>query len=107
MVQGVKNPIFQRYLVIEARNAANLESGSAESELPSYTIASGLPTYEEALEQLKQVKELSGYNVKTLETMENRTTHNTQTTPTVTTLSVINLFQFHKNNGSAPSIKTS
>lgn len=28
-----------------------------ETDLPSYTIASGLPTYDEALEQLKKVKE--------------------------------------------------
>uniref|UniRef100_A0AAR5PRH3 Uncharacterized protein n=1 Tax=Dendroctonus ponderosae TaxID=77166 RepID=A0AAR5PRH3_DENPD len=40
--------------VIEARNAANLEAGVPESDLPSYTIASGLPTYDEALEQLKK-----------------------------------------------------
>lgn len=35
----------------------------SEAELPSYTIASGLPTYEEALEQLKKVKELQHNNV--------------------------------------------
>ncbi|XP_072388984.1 protein commissureless 2 homolog [Diabrotica undecimpunctata] len=43
--------------VIEARNAGNIETGLPESELPSYTIASGLPTYEEALQQLHRVKD--------------------------------------------------
>ncbi|KAJ8961254.1 hypothetical protein NQ318_008938 [Aromia moschata] len=92
--------------IIEARNAATVEAGAPESELPSYTIASGLPTYEEALEQLKQVKELSGYGAKTVETTENWTPR-TPPSPTVNgTLSVANLFQLYKNNETIPSIKT-
>ncbi|KAF7273102.1 hypothetical protein GWI33_014163 [Rhynchophorus ferrugineus] len=38
--------------------ATNLEAGSIEVDLPSYTIVSGLPSYEEALEQLKKIKEM-------------------------------------------------
>lgn len=91
------------FTVIEARNAANIESGTGESELPSYTIASGLPTYEEALEQLKQVKELSGYAAKT-ETIDSRT--RAPPTPAVNTLSVINLFQLYKNNDTASSMSS-
>lgn len=79
-----------------------MESATGESELPSYTIASGLPTYEEALEQLKQVKELSGYGAKTAETVENRT--HTPPTPAMNTLSVINLFQLYKNNDVPSSV---
>lgn len=53
----IKSLISGFFAVLEARNAQNIESGPPETELPSYTIASGLPSYEEALEQLKKVKE--------------------------------------------------
>ena len=47
--------------MLESR-AQNAEAGgahAAEAEsLPSYTIVSGLPSYEEALEQLRKVNEL-------------------------------------------------
>lgn len=72
--------------VLEARNAANIESGSPESELPSYTIASGLPSYEEALEQLKKVKQ---NQVDTANWVP-------QTPPTP--LSVKNLFQMYRGS---------
>ncbi|GLV37856.1 comm3 [Carabus blaptoides fortunei] len=48
--------------VLEARrNASNAENGQAgDSEsLPSYTIVSGLPSYDEAIEQLRQVRNQS------------------------------------------------
>jgi hypothetical protein len=37
--------------------AGGVSGGDVES-LPSYTVVSGLPTYDEALEQLRQVREL-------------------------------------------------
>ncbi|XP_019873166.1 protein commissureless 2 homolog [Aethina tumida] len=81
--------------VIEARNAANLEAGVIESELPSYTIASGLPSYEEALEQLKKVKELSS-GIPASKTNENWVPR-TPPTP-INSLSVVNLFQYYKQS---------
>ncbi|XP_060517135.1 protein commissureless 2 homolog [Cylas formicarius] len=81
--------------------STNVEAGSAESELPSYTIASGLPTYEEALEQLKKVKELQqdkggGVKPNAAEINENRRPHeNGDTATTTATLSVFNLFQIY------------
>jgi hypothetical protein len=47
--------------VLESRahsmSAGGASGGDVES-LPSYTVVSGLPTYDEALEQLRQVREL-------------------------------------------------
>lgn len=73
---------------MEARNAANVEANMVESDLPSYTIASGLPSYEEALEQLKNVKDPTmskkiGTNDSSPQSMH--------TTAQMTTLSVVNL----------------
>ncbi|CAG9767643.1 unnamed protein product [Ceutorhynchus assimilis] len=47
------------------RNQSNLEAGTFETDLPSYTIASGLPTYEEALEQLRKVQ-ITSVPIKTI-----------------------------------------
>jgi hypothetical protein len=48
-------------IVLESRAhslpAGGVSGGDVES-LPSYTVVSGLPTYDEALEQLRQVREL-------------------------------------------------
>lgn len=47
--------------VLESRAhsmAAGGVSGGDVESLPSYTVVSGLPTYDEALEQLRQVREL-------------------------------------------------
>ncbi|CAH0558302.1 unnamed protein product [Brassicogethes aeneus] len=72
--------------VMEARNTANLEAAVIESELPSYTIASGLPSYEEAVEQLKKVQRV----VPASKTNENWVPR-TPPTP-IHSLSVANLF---------------
>lgn len=79
---------------MEARNAANIESTIVESELPSYTIASGLPSYEEALEQLKKVKD-PDYAHKSQEIGD--WTPHTPPTPAATPLSVVNLFPVYEN----------
>lgn len=56
-------------LVLESRGlGGDPENGGFDVEsLPSYTLVTGLPTYEEALEQLRQVKkamEAEASNVK-------------------------------------------
>lgn len=87
--------------VLAARNASNLESNLPESDLPSYTIASGLPTYEEALEQLKSVKQSS----KIPETIDWQP--KTPPTPSLGTLSVAQLFQsVSKSEGCSVSTKS-
>lgn len=83
----------------------NIEAGNPESEsLPSYTIASGLPSYEEALEQLKKVKELGSSSTKSQGTAAKseegaaESTWVPRTPPTpVASLSVIDLFQRYRN----------
>lgn len=79
---------------MEARNAVNIESTIIESELPSYTIASGLPSYEEALEQLKKVKD-PDYAQKSCEISD--WTPHTPPTPATTPLSVVHLLQVFEN----------
>ncbi|XP_076270018.1 uncharacterized protein LOC143202402 isoform X1 [Rhynchophorus ferrugineus] len=54
---GVEN-IEEDDAALRTHIATNLEAGSIEVDLPSYTIVSGLPSYEEALEQLKKIKEM-------------------------------------------------
>lgn len=80
------------------RNGSNVESGNnPETEsLPSYTVVSGLPSYEEALEQLKKVKELSGGGDPAKSSSPPGATNNTET---VTRLSVTDLFQIYKQEG--------
>ncbi|KAG5889781.1 hypothetical protein JTB14_036397 [Gonioctena quinquepunctata] len=92
---------------MEARNTANLEAAVVESELPSYTIASGLPTYEEALEQLKKVTDLSVYTAPRKVADSGEWTPHTPPTP-ATTLSVVNLFNaYSKSNAEdGRSVKT-
>ncbi|XP_065164071.1 uncharacterized protein [Atheta coriaria] len=98
--------------VIEARQAADLEAGSGYrpdlDTLPSYTIASGLPTYEEALEQLKKVKEIVKTHKSTIATTPTPI-HTTKSSSACITpsqsssrlsihrLSVTELFQLYKN----------
>ncbi|XP_066156129.1 protein commissureless 2 homolog [Euwallacea fornicatus] len=88
----------------------NLEAGIPEVDLPSYTIASGLPTYEEALEQLKRVQE------KTREAQQVRTTGGAQEATNEIrtqgrghgqsgTLSMFNLFGITKNGGESSATK--
>lgn len=80
------------------RNGSNVESGgNPETEsLPSYTVVSGLPSYEEALEQLKKVKELSGGGDPAKSSTPPSSTNNPET---VTRLSVTDLFQIYKPEG--------
>ncbi|XP_063227261.1 protein commissureless 2 homolog [Bacillus rossius redtenbacheri] len=48
----------RRVLVNRARAARAMEAGDRDEEsLPSYTLVSGLPSYDEALEQLRAVRE--------------------------------------------------
>lgn len=86
--------------VLETRSAANVEAGNQDSEsLPSYTIVSGLPSYEEALEQLKKVKELSSSGVSTRRdggSTDSAWVPRTPPTP-IASLSVMDLFQIYKN----------
>lgn len=89
---------------------SNVEAGMSEAELPSYTIASGLPTYEEALEQLKKVKELqhndvpeySKTNVSAQESSESKTPvrHDGQSG-----LSVFSLFGIYNKSGESAATK--
>ncbi|KAF5275638.1 hypothetical protein FQA39_LY06750 [Lamprigera yunnana] len=82
--------------ILQARHNANVEIGNAESEsLPSYTIVSGLPSYEEALEQLQKVKQLAKIDKR-----ENADVWIPHTPPTPTTtsgLSVSDLLQIYQN----------
>lgn len=83
------------------RNGSNVESGgNPETEsLPSYTVVSGLPSYEEALEQLKKVKELTGGGgADSAKNLSSAPPASTTDTP-VTRLSVTDLFQIYKLEG--------
>ncbi|KAI4466122.1 commissureless [Holotrichia oblita] len=94
---------------VEERRREDLEGANAENEsLPSYTIVSGLPSYDEALEQLKKVKELSSSTSKDQAAglaasakSEDLLAQN----PQLQTISVIELFQLYKNVGQPESAK--
>lgn len=87
--------------VLDTRTPANVEAGNPELEsLPSYTIVSGLPSYEEALQQLKKIKEVNNGSTKSPSASD--WVPRTPPTP-VQTLSVIDLFQKHKTEGVKPS----
>lgn len=91
---------------METRNAANLEAGAREADLPSYTIASGLPTYEEALEQLKKVKDTMQHDVcPKPEANECRRQGQTSEGDNGSTLSVLNLFGSYSRSGESGSSK--
>lgn len=83
-----------------------MEFNPNDSEsLPSYTIVSGLPSYDEALEQLRQChsKDEVIIEIKSL----GRTNENWPTTPApVARLSASDLFQFYKSNTVVPSFDT-
>lgn len=64
--------------VLESRaqsTAAGGASGGDVESLPSYTVVSGLPTYDEALEQLRQVHEVRT-DTKTVEAQAQQTQNN-------------------------------
>ncbi|XP_017786464.1 PREDICTED: uncharacterized protein LOC108569428 [Nicrophorus vespilloides] len=85
--------------VIEARQAAEMEGGFHPDldTLPSYTIASGLPSYEEALEQLKKVKEM------TKPRKSNNENNGATSAPrlSVHRLSVTELFQLYRSRSNS------
>lgn len=76
-------------------NVTNVESANADVEsLPSYTIVSGLPSYDEALQQLKIVKQ-SMAESGTTEVQNSNTT--IPTAPAISKLSVSELMQLYKH----------
>lgn len=74
-----------------------MEANVPQSDLPSYTIASGLPSYEEALEQLKKVKE-------PIDSKTNEWIPQTPPTPQMRTLSVVDLFSFINNTETVKNV---
>ncbi|KAI4466127.1 commissureless [Holotrichia oblita] len=98
-----------QYLKVEERRREDLEGANAENEsLPSYTIVSGLPSYDEALEQLKKVKELSSSTSKDQAAGLDASAKSEDLlaqNPQLQTISVIELFQLYKNVGQPESAK--
>jgi hypothetical protein len=90
--------------VLESRaqsTAAGGASGGDVESLPSYTVVSGLPTYDEALEQLRQVREL-GSVTKTVEVQDQHTQNNctdseSRQQPPLVKLTVTELVQQYKS----------
>jgi hypothetical protein len=81
--------------------AGGTSSDDVES-LPSYTIVSGLPTYDEALEQLRQVNE-SHTDTKMVEvqaqsTQKNSANSDSRQLQSMAKLSVMEFMQFHKSS---------
>lgn len=74
-----------------------MEANVTPSDLPSYTIASGLPSYEEALEQLKSVQGPLD-TTKALET-KGWIPHTPPTPQMEEALSVVSIFPFIDNKG--------
>ena len=70
--------LFSFITVLESRaqstSAGGASGGDVES-LPSYTVVSGLPTYDEALEQLRQGHEL-GTDTKTVDVQAQHSQNN-------------------------------
>jgi hypothetical protein len=82
--------------------AAGGTSGDDVESLPSYTIVSGLPTYDEALEQLRQVHELRT-DTKMVEAQaqnaqNNSTNSDSRQLQAVAKLSVTEFMQFYKSS---------
>jgi hypothetical protein len=82
--------------------AAGGTAGDDVESLPSYTIVSGLPTYDEALEQLRQVNELRT-DTKMLEaqgqnTQNNSTNSNSRHQQVMAKLSVTEFMQVYKSS---------
>lgn len=87
-------------LTVEDRRHEDVEASNGDDEsLPSYTIVSGLPTYEEALEQLKKVKAVVAKPpaVSTAAKAPEVARPHADTPPQMQTLSVMELFQIYKN----------
>lgn len=91
--------------VLESRGNS-METGGASGgdveSLPSYTIVSGLPTYDEALEQLRQVQELQTDNklaeVQAQSTQSNAiSSDNNRQQHSLSKLSVVEFLQQYKS----------
>lgn len=90
--------------VLESRAQSTASGGSPGGDvesLPSYNVVSGLPTYNEALEQLRQVQEL-GSDTKTAEvqtqhTQNNCTDNDSRQQPPLAKLAVTEFMQEYKS----------
>jgi len=90
--------------VLESRaqsTAAGGASGGDVESLPSYTVVSGLPTYDEALEQLRQVQELGPVtktvDVQAQHTQNNCTDNDSRQQPPLAKLDVTEFMQNYKS----------
>lgn len=105
--------------VLEARATAdisNIEHGLDNESLPSYTLVSGLPSYDEAVRQLQQIKQMTNpqstninENKTTLEQEQQQQTADnswTPSTPAPARLSVVDLFHLYKTSQSQTSTPT-
>jgi hypothetical protein len=96
--------LFSFISVLESRaqsTAAGGASGGDVESLPSYTVVSGLPTYDEALEQLRQVQEL-GSGTKTVDVQaqhaqSNCTDSDIRQQPPLAKLTVTEFIQHYKS----------
>jgi hypothetical protein len=96
--------IFSFVSVLESRaqsTAAGGASGGDVESLPSYTVVSGLPTYDEALEQLRQVQELESVtktmDVQAQNTQNNCTDNDSRQQPPLAKLNVAEFMQHYKS----------
>lgn len=82
--------------------AAGGTTGDDVESLPSYTIVSGLPTYDEALEQLRQVNELRSdtkmVEAQTQDTHNNSTNSDRGQLQAIAKLSVTEFLQLYKSS---------
>jgi len=90
--------------VLESRAQSTVAGGASGGDvesLPSYTVVSGLPTYDEAIEQLRQVQE-SEPDTKTVDvqdqhTQSNCTNSESRQQPQLAKLTVTELVQQYKS----------
>jgi hypothetical protein len=80
--------------------AGGVSGGDVES-LPSYTVVSGLPTYDEALEQLRQVHELQTetklVEAEAQNTQNNSTNNDSRRQQPLAKLAVTEFMQYYKS----------
>jgi len=96
--------IFSFISVLESRAQSTVAGGASGGDvesLPSYTVVSGLPTYDEAIEQLRQVQEL-GPDTKTVDVQDQHTQNNctnseSRQQPQLAKLTVTELVQQYKS----------
>ena len=90
--------------VLESRAQSAAAGGSPGGDvesLPSYNVVSGLPTYNEALEQLRQEQELGSdtktSDVETHHTQNDSTDNDNRQQPPLATLTVTEFMQEYKS----------